>query len=50
MTVVPPFGTLIGLAWNHLQHWHQIEVTELKDTITELKNTLERFNSRPDDA
>lgn len=29
---------------------YQIEVTELKKTITEQKNTLEGFNSRLDDA
>ena len=29
---------------------YQIEVTQLKNTITELKNTLEGFNSRPDKA
>lgn len=29
---------------------YQTEVTELKNTTTELKNTLEVFNSRQDEA
>jgi len=29
---------------------HQIEVTELKNTMTEMENITWRFNSRPDEA